>query len=110
MIMQDRCGGPASTSVVVGEGSLACPPPITPAKAGIQGGVNPGGYRSHHALSGGFYHLKSAFPAKAGIHLSGDGAIEEWVPAFPTDQVRGLKAHGNADSLNALRRPKCRAA
>src|SRR5712691_4876259 len=25
---------------------------------------------------------KSAFPAKAGIHLSGDGAVEEWVPAF----------------------------
>src|SRR6266849_4672746 len=25
---------------------------------------------------------KSTFPAKAGIHLSGDGAVEEWVPAF----------------------------
>src|SRR5713226_3817617 len=25
---------------------------------------------------------KSAFPAKAGIHLSGDGAVEKWIPAF----------------------------
>jgi len=44
------------------------------------------------------YSKKSAFPAKAGIHLSSDGAVEEWVPAFA----------GNADfwlvtsSLNAL--------
>ena len=36
---------------------------------------------------------------KAGIHLSGDVAVEEWVPAFPTEQVRGLKAHGNAEFL-----------
>jgi hypothetical protein len=33
-------------------------------------------------------------PAQAGIHLSKARAAEEWVPAFPTDQVRGLKAHG----------------
>jgi len=25
---------------------------------------------------------KFAFPAKAGIHLSGDGAVERWIPAF----------------------------
>src|SRR6266571_5149148 len=41
---------------------------------------------------------KSAFPAKAGIHLSGDGVVEKWIPAFA----------GNADfrlitpSLNEL--------
>jgi hypothetical protein len=26
--------------------------------------------------------LKSAFPAKAGIHASRDGAVEKWIPAF----------------------------
>jgi hypothetical protein len=26
--------------------------------------------------------------------LEKSGATERWVPAFPTDQVRGLKAHG----------------
>jgi len=33
-------------------------------------------------------------PAKAGVHLSKARAMEKWIPAFPTDQVRGLKAHG----------------
>jgi hypothetical protein len=28
-------------------------------------------------------------PAKAGAH------VEIWIPAFPTDLVRGLKAHGS---------------
>src|SRR6266542_205488 len=36
---------------------------------------------------------KSAFPAKAGIHLSGDGAVEGWVPAFA----------GNADFFGIRR-------
>src|SRR6266568_8228273 len=35
-----------------------------------------------NALSDGITNRKSAFPAKAGIHLSGDGAAEKWVPAF----------------------------
>src|SRR5437667_7063995 len=38
----------------------------------------------------------NASPAKAGVHLSPAGAADRWVPAFPTDQVRGLKAHGKA--------------
>jgi hypothetical protein len=33
-------------------------------------------------------------PAEAGIHWSTCGVAETWIPAFPTDQVRGLKAHG----------------
>ena len=37
-----------------------------------------------------------AVPAKAGIHLAGDGVAEPWAPAFATDQVRGLKDHGAA--------------
>jgi len=41
------------------------------------------------ALNDGVTNQKSAFPAKAGIHLSGDGAVEKWVPAFA----------GNADFL-----------
>ncbi len=31
--------------------------------------------------------------------MSAHRAVEKWIPAFPTDQVRGLKAHGNADFL-----------
>src|SRR6266851_10094941 len=30
---------------------------------------------------------KTAFPAKAGTHLSGDGAVERWVPAFAGNAV-----------------------
>jgi len=26
--------------------------------------------------------------------MAQDSGAEKWVPAFPTDQVRGLKAHG----------------
>jgi hypothetical protein len=37
---------------------------------------------------------KSVIPAKAGIHRAIARAAEGWVPACPTDQVRGLKAHG----------------
>jgi hypothetical protein len=37
-----------------------------------------------------------ASPAKAGVHLSAAQAADAWVPAYPTDQVRGLKAHGTA--------------
>src|SRR5260221_2972639 len=40
---------------------------------------------------------KPAVPAKAGTHQSANDAVEPWIPAFPTDQVRGLKAHGTAD-------------
>jgi hypothetical protein len=29
----------------------------------------------------------AAFPAKAGIHPSGDAAVEEWVPAFAGNAV-----------------------
>jgi hypothetical protein len=29
--------------------------------------------------------------------------VDEWVPAFPTEQVRGLKAHGNASDWGANR-------
>jgi len=36
----------------------------------------------------------SVVPAKAGTHLSEAHMADGWVPAFPTDQVRGLKAHG----------------
>src|SRR6266478_4659936 len=36
---------------------------------------------------------KSAFPAKAGIHLSGDGVVEKWIPAFA----------GNADFFGTQR-------
>ncbi len=39
---------------------------------------------------------KTASPAKAGAHLSSARQADQWVPAFPTDQVRGLKAHGKA--------------
>src|SRR5258708_24273633 len=39
-------------------------------------------YGSPTALSDGVATKKSAFPAKAGIHLSGDGAVEKWIPAF----------------------------
>ena len=38
-------------------------------------------------------------PAKAGIHLSTVSGADKWVPAFPTDQVRGLKAHGMTDKI-----------
>jgi hypothetical protein len=56
--------------------------------------------------------LPFAIPAKAGIHLSARKFLPDsherlgsllrrslaapWIPAFPTDQVRGLKAHGMA--------------
>jgi len=33
-------------------------------------------------------------PAEAGAHLSAARAAGRWVPAFPTELVRGLKAHG----------------
>src|SRR5438128_1734592 len=33
-------------------------------------------------------------PAKAGAHPFAAAKADQWVPAFPTDQVRGLKAHG----------------
>ena len=29
------------------------------------------------------------------------GAVHIWVPAFPTEQVRGLKAHGTAQEGDA---------
>jgi hypothetical protein len=45
---------------------------------------------------------KIGVPAKAGIHFSGALAADGWVPAFPTDQVRGLKAHGDADGYYPL--------
>ena len=35
-----------------------------------------------------------AVPAKTGTHSSTARTAEKWVPALPTDQVRGLKAHG----------------
>ena len=38
----------------------------------------------------------SAVPAKAGTHLAAASEADWWVPASPTDQVRGLKAHGTA--------------
>src|SRR5205085_9960341 len=44
-------------------------------------------------------HYATVMPAKAGIHGSGDGTADRWVPAFPTDQVRGLKAHGTTKLL-----------
>jgi Zinc-binding dehydrogenase len=51
--------------------------------------------------------LSPASPAKAGVHrdagqciqgilLKYPREVEKWVPAFPTDLVRGLKAHGTA--------------
>jgi hypothetical protein len=40
-------------------------------------------------LNDGVINEKSAFPAKAGIDFYGNGAVEEWVPAFA----------GNADFL-----------
>jgi transposase InsO family protein len=33
---------------------------------------------------------------KAGAHPSSARQADRWIPAFPTDQVRGLKAHGKA--------------
>ena len=33
-------------------------------------------------------------PAKAGTHRAAARLAEMWIPAFPTDQLRGLKAHG----------------
>ncbi len=38
--------------------------------------------------------LKLVIPAKAGIHYSAFVMADKWIPAFPTEQVRGLKAHG----------------
>jgi hypothetical protein len=37
---------------------------------------------------------KTVVPTKAGTHRPAFETTEGWVPAFPTDQVRGLKAHG----------------
>src|SRR6266516_1714280 len=36
----------------------------------------------------------TVIPAQAGTHLSVFETVARWVPAFPADQVRGLKAHG----------------
>jgi hypothetical protein len=41
-----------------------------------------------------FDHNTIVVPAKAGIHSSTVSGVDKWIPAFPTDQVRGLKAHG----------------
>ena len=38
--------------------------------------------------------ISVVIPAKAGTHSSTGELAAPWVPAFPTDQVRGLKAHG----------------
>src|SRR5438876_10173836 len=54
-----------------------------------------GGPERNNAVGDGATTL-NASPAKAGVHLSAAGAADRWVPAFPTDQVRGLKAHGKA--------------
>jgi NADH-quinone oxidoreductase subunit M len=40
--------------------------------------------------------INFAFPAKAGIHLSAASQADKWIPAFPTEQVRGLTAQGKA--------------
>src|SRR6516162_34506 len=40
--------------------------------------------------------MLSASLAKARVHLAAAGATEIWVPAFPTELIRGLKAHGTA--------------
>src|SRR6266849_820277 len=40
---------------------------------------------------------ETAAPAQARTHRSDDAAVGKWVPAFPTDQIRGLKAHGTAN-------------
>src|SRR5262249_23771152 len=37
-------------------------------------------------------------PTKVGAHFSVVRAPARWVPAFPTDQVRGLEAHGMANA------------
>jgi NADH-quinone oxidoreductase subunit M len=39
----------------------------------------------------------NVIPAKAAIHLSTVRSADQWVPAFATEQVRGLKAHGTTD-------------
>jgi signal transduction histidine kinase len=44
-----------------------------------------------------------AIPTKAGTHPQADAAAEKWVPAFPTEQVRGLKADGTAETEPAGR-------
>jgi len=48
-----------------------------------------GRYTKSSPLNVGVANQKPAFPAKAGIHLPGDGAVGGWVPAFA----------GNADFL-----------
>jgi sulfide dehydrogenase cytochrome subunit len=45
---------------------------------------------------------ESVIPAKAGIDPSADGAGEQWIPAFPTEQVRELKAHGMTVRAGAI--------
>lgn len=42
--------------------------------------------------------LFNVIPAKAGIHPSAVSEADRWVPAFATDQIRGLKAHGTTVS------------
>jgi hypothetical protein len=41
-----------------------------------------------------------AIPANAGIHSASCSKAAKWVPAFPTDQVRGLKAYGIAIGIS----------
>ena len=38
--------------------------------------------------------MKSTTPAEAGVHASAAREVDRWIPACPTDPVRGLKAHG----------------
>ena len=40
--------------------------------------------------------ILNASPAEAGVHLSAAGATDRWVPASPTELLRGLKAYGAA--------------
>ncbi len=63
-------------------------------------------------------HTPFVIPAKAGIHLSARKSLPDsherggsspirslaapWIPAFPTDQVRGLKAHRMAELVGQV--------
>lgn len=38
--------------------------------------------------------MKSITPAKAGAYALAAREVDRWIPACPTDPVRGLKAHG----------------
>src|SRR5258706_7563276 len=44
-------------------------------------------------------NVEIVVPAKAGTHQAEAGAAEKWVLAFPTEQVRGLKAHGTTSCV-----------